>query len=97
MSDTRNSPTVELLKTLTSTDVDVTVYDPLVNESFGAKRAESLEELLKTSSIVVMCVGHKQILEEMKSQDLSDKIFFDPRNMMPELKNKAKKYVGLTV
>jgi UDP-N-acetyl-D-mannosaminuronic acid dehydrogenase len=97
VSDTRHSPTVELLKLLTSTDIDVTVYDPLVSESFGAKKAESIDELLESSTIVVMCVGHQQIIEELASRDLSDKFFFDPRNMMPDLKTKTKKYVGLTV
>ncbi len=97
VSDTRNSPSVELLKTLTSADVDVVVYDPLVRESFGAKMADGLDDLLESSNIVVLCVGHQQILEEMKSRDLSEKIFFDPRNMMPDLRNKVKKYVGLTV
>ncbi|MFX1484444.1 MAG: nucleotide sugar dehydrogenase [Promethearchaeota archaeon] len=103
VSDTRNSPTVDLLTTidlmasLRSTEVNVIVYDPLVRESFGAKRAENMDDFLKSSEIVVMCVGHTQILDELKSKDLSEKVFFDPRNMMPELKSKVKKYVGLSV
>lgn len=97
VSDTRNSPTVELLKTLTSTDIDVVVYDPLVGEAFGAKKAEDLDDLLTSASIVVMCVGHQQIIAELALKDLSNKVFFDPRNMMPELKTKVKKYVGLSV
>jgi UDP-N-acetyl-D-mannosaminuronic acid dehydrogenase len=97
VSDTRNSPTVELLKSLTSSITDVIVYDPLVAESFGAKKAESMDDFLRSSDIVVMCVGHNQILDEMKSRDLSEKVFFDPRNMMPELKSKVLKYIGLSV
>ncbi len=97
VSDTRNSPTVELLKSLTSFDIKVIVYDPLVAESFGAKKVDSIDDFLTSSDIVVMCVGHKQILNELKGKNLSDKVFFDPRNMMPELRSKVKKYVGLSV
>lgn len=97
VSDTRNSPTLELLKILTSTDIDVVVYDPLVRESFGANNAQSLNELLYSSSIVVMCVGHRKILEELRSKNLSDKILIDPRHIVPEFRDRVKKYVGLTV
>jgi hypothetical protein len=44
-----------------------------------------------------MCVGHEQILDELKTKDLSGKVFFDPRHMMPELKSEVKKYIGLSV
>ena len=97
VSDTRNSPTVELLQALTSTDVSVIVYDPLVDESFGAKQANSMEELLKVSDIIVLCVGHDQIVKELAGKDLIEKVFVDPRNLMPKMKGKVKKYVGLSV
>ena len=97
VSDTRNSPSVELLKLLISSLQDVMVYDPLVAESFGAKKADDIDDLLKSSKIIVMCVGHDQILNELKSKDLSEKVFYDPRNIIPELKSKVEKYVGLSV
>jgi UDP-N-acetyl-D-mannosaminuronic acid dehydrogenase len=97
VSDTRNSPTVELLQALTSTDVSVVVYDPLVDESFGAKKAESMDDLLTVSDIIVLCVGHDQIIKELAGQDLTEKVFVDPRSLMPKMKSKVKKYVGLSV
>jgi len=97
VSDTRNSPTVELLQALTSTDVDVVVYDPLVDEGFGAKQAGSMEDLLKISDIVVLCVGHDQIIKELETSDLAEKVFVDPRNLLPKMRSKVKKYVGLSV
>ncbi|TFH01214.1 MAG: hypothetical protein E4H14_18825, partial [Candidatus Thorarchaeota archaeon] len=97
VSDTRNSPTVELLQALTSTDVSVIVYDPLVDEGFGAKQAETMDELLKVSDIIVLCVGHDQIVKELAGQDLTEKVFVDPRNLMPKMKGNVKKYVGLSV
>ncbi|MHA1389620.1 MAG: nucleotide sugar dehydrogenase [Candidatus Thorarchaeota archaeon] len=97
VSDTRNSPTVELLQALMSTDVDVTIYDPLVKETFGAKQAESLKDLLSVSDIIVLCVGHDLIIKEMKTLNLGEKVFVDPRSLMPEMKGKVKKYVGLSV
>jgi len=97
VSDTRNSPTVELLQALTSTDVDVIVYDPLVDEGFGAKQAGSMDELLKISDIIVLCVGHEQIIKDLETSDLAEKIFVDPRNLLPKMRSKVKKYVGLSV
>ncbi len=97
VSDTRNSPTVELLQALTSTDIDVIVYDPLVDEGFGAKQADSMDELLKISDIVVLCVGHNQIIKELEKQNLAEKVFVDPRNLLPKMRGKVKKYVGLSV
>ena len=97
VSDTRNSPTVELLQSLTSTDVDVVVYDPLVNEGYGAKQASSMDELIGDSDIIVLCVGHEQIIMELQESDLSEKVFVDPRNMMPGIRNRVKRYVGLSV
>jgi len=97
VSDTRNSPTVELLQALTSTDVDVIVYDPLVDESFGAKQVDSMEDLLEISDIVVLCVGHDEILKELETRDLAEKVFVDPRNLLPKMRSKVKKYVGLSV
>jgi len=97
VSDTRNSPTVELLQVLTSTDVDVIVYDPLVDESFGAKQVDSMEDLLEISDIVVLCVGHDEILKELETRDLAEKVFVDPRNLLPKMRSKVKKYVGLSV
>jgi len=97
VSDIRSSPTIELLRALTSTDVSVIVYDPLVNESFGAKQADSMVELLNNSDIVVLCVGHDQIIKELEAQNLTEKIFVDPRNLMPQMKSKVKRYVGLSI
>jgi len=97
VSDTRNSPSVELLQALTSTDVSVIVYDPLVDEGFGAKQADTLAGLLGVSDIVVLCVGHNLIVKELEEQDLREKVFVDPRSLMPEMKGKVKKYVGLSV
>jgi len=97
VSDIRNSSSIKLLKLLASEIHDVIVYDPLVAESFVAEKPDSIDDFLKSSKIVVLCVGHNQILDELKSKDLSEKVFFDPRNMLPELKSKVEKYVGLSI
>ena len=96
VSDIRNSSSIKLLKLLTSEIRDVIVYDPLVTASFVVERADNIDDLLESSKIVVLCVGHKQILDELKLKDLSEKVFFDPRNMMLELKSKVEKYIGLS-
>jgi len=97
VSDTRNSPTIELIRALVSTDIDTLVYDPFVNESFGAKSIATIRRLIELADYIVLCVGHDEIIKELQKFNLSNKIFFDPSGLMPNLRNLVKKYIGLSV
>jgi UDP-N-acetyl-D-mannosaminuronic acid dehydrogenase len=96
ISDTRNSPTVDLLDLLLSTDIEVIVYDPLIGKYPGAQLATSIENLIEASSILVLCVGHKSIIDDLARADLERITLFDPRNLVPAMRTKVKKYVGLS-
>jgi UDP-N-acetyl-D-mannosaminuronic acid dehydrogenase len=97
ISDTRNSPSVELLRLFSSVGIKTTVYDPFVDKDFGVHKSNSLDELLEMSEIVVVCVGHDRVLAELGNKDLSDKVLVDPWNLLHGLRGGAKRYVGLTL
>lgn len=97
VSDTRNSPSIELLNELVALGIDVIVYDPLVHDSFGHTKASSVKHLLELSTIIVLAVGHRNILNELDSEDLSNKTLIDPKNIKPNLRSKVRKYVSLSV
>ena len=96
VSDTRNSPSVDLIQLLVSAGLDVIVYDPYVNGEYNCRQANNLKELLDLCEVVVLGVGHAQLIQELNSSDLSGKILVDPSNAVPELKTRVKKYLGLS-
>ena len=96
VSDTRNSPSVELIRILISAGLNVIVYDPFVNRDFGAKRADSLDAVLTACEIIVVGVGHGQVIEELRTKDLSQKVIVDPCNVVPDLREYVKQYIGLS-
>jgi UDP-N-acetyl-D-mannosaminuronic acid dehydrogenase len=96
VSDTRNSPSVELVRLLISAGMDVTAYDPYTEKDFGTKRAESLENLINTCHVIILSVGHDEVVEELHNLDLSEKVLLDPGNSAPELKSRVKRYIGLS-
>ncbi len=96
VSDMRNSPTVALLHLLKMANVDTVVYDPLVETDVESERALSIDEVAKSCDILVLCVNHKIIMDELTGMDLSEKVFVDPGNNMRKLRNKTRHYVGLS-
>ncbi len=62
------------------------VYDPFVNRDFGAKRADSLDTVLTACEVIVVGVGHGQVIEELRTKDLSQKVIVDPCNVVPDLR-----------
>ncbi len=96
VSDMRNSPTIDLLHLLKKANVDTVVYDPLVETDVESERALSIDEVVQNCDILVLCVNHKIIMDELTGVDLSEKVFVDPGNNMRKLRNKARHYVGLS-
>jgi UDP-N-acetyl-D-mannosaminuronic acid dehydrogenase len=60
VDDTRESPARIIVKELIGLGANVTVYDPYTEESFGASRAESLEEAITGSDAVVIVTDHPE-------------------------------------
>ncbi|MGV9169910.1 MAG: nucleotide sugar dehydrogenase [Promethearchaeia archaeon] len=97
VSDTRNSPSVDLLRLLTSAGDKVVVYDPYVDRDFGAQKADSLDDVISQCEIIVLAVPHKVLVEDLQSHNLEGIILVDPWNKVPHLKDKVDRYLGLTI
>ncbi len=97
VSDTRNSPSLDLIKLLWSTGIEVIVYDPLVEQMYGDRKAESLDEVLQSCDVVVLGAPHALLLEELREKDLSNVVFVDPPGAASELRGKVRKYLGLSI
>ena len=66
VDDTRESPAKYIVRELLEKGARVVVYDPYTAESFGAERAESLEDAVRDADVVVIVTDHP----EFKSLDL---------------------------
>jgi len=60
VDDTRESPAKYIVRELLEKDARVVVYDPYTNESFGAERANSLEEAVRDADVVVIVTDHPE-------------------------------------
>ncbi len=58
VSDTRESPARDFIRRLMERGMEVVVYDPFTEESFGAPKAENLEEALEGSVAVAFLADH---------------------------------------
>jgi UDP-N-acetyl-D-mannosaminuronic acid dehydrogenase len=61
--DTRESPAGHIVRELLSGGARVVVYDPYTNESFGAKRAFTLEEATRDADAIVVVTDHPEFKE----------------------------------
>ncbi|MFX0106889.1 MAG: nucleotide sugar dehydrogenase [Candidatus Hodarchaeota archaeon] len=97
VSDTRNSPSLDLIKLLGSTGLETIVYDPLIEHNFGDRQVGSLEDILHSCEILVLGAAHKILIDELTAHDLSEKVFVDPQGDATHLKDKVRLYVGLSI
>jgi len=66
VDDTRESPAKYIVRELLEKGARVVVYDPYTSESFGAERAESLEDAVRDADVVMIVTDHP----EFKALDL---------------------------
>jgi UDP-N-acetyl-D-mannosaminuronic acid dehydrogenase len=97
VSDTRNSPSLELIDLLWSTGIEVAVFDPLVEHEVGDRKVDSIDEILQSCDIVVLGVAHDLLLNDLEDKDLSGIVFVDPSGAAQEFRTRVKKYVGLSI
>ncbi len=80
VDDIRESPTLQLLECMRKHLArGIKVYDPFVHENIVESQYQDFEEFLQAVDLVVIMVGHRQIIENMES--LSDKTVLDTRNV----------------
>jgi len=97
VSDTRNSPSLDLIKLLGSTGMEVIVYDPMIDEKYGDRKAESIDDVLASCDVLVLGAAHQVLKDELRGTDLSNKVFVDPHGTMTDMRTKVLKYIGLSI
>lgn len=71
VGDHRESPVEPIVRGLLSRGVEVVVYDPRTEETFGGKRAESLEEALNGADLVLIGADHPEFKTREFRRELS--------------------------
>ncbi|MFX1332357.1 MAG: nucleotide sugar dehydrogenase [Promethearchaeota archaeon] len=97
VSDTRNSPSLDLINLLWSTGIEVVVYDPLVEQKVGDRKVDSIDEVLQSCDIIVLGAAHDLLLKELEEKDLSGIVLVDPPGVALEFESRVRKYVGLSI
>ena len=71
VDDSRLSPSEPIIHELIRLGTEVTVYDPHCNETFGAKKANTLQEALKDADCIITLTDHTEFknlnLKEIKT------------------------------
>jgi UDP-N-acetyl-D-mannosaminuronic acid dehydrogenase len=67
VDDTRESPAKYIVKELLSKGTKVIVYDPYTSESFGAERAQVIEDAVRDADVILIVTDHP----EFKKLDLN--------------------------
>jgi UDP-N-acetyl-D-mannosaminuronic acid dehydrogenase len=60
--DVRNSPAEIVVRQLLKVGGDVHVYDPFSTETFGAKKANTIDEALSNAQCLIICADHSEFL-----------------------------------
>lgn len=80
VDDVRESPTLQLLECMRKHLArGIKVYDPFVHENIVEGQYQDFDEFLRTVDLVVIMVGHRQIVEDMER--LRGKAILDTRNV----------------
>jgi nucleotide sugar dehydrogenase len=80
VDDVRESPTLQMLECMRKhLSRGIKVYDPFVHENIVENQYQDFDEFLQVVDLVVIMVGHGQIIENMEK--LSNKVILDTRNV----------------
>ena len=63
VDETRNSPAERIVRELMDLGAEVVVYDPCCEESFGAGRAQNVNEAVRGADCIVIATDHKMFGE----------------------------------
>lgn len=81
VDDIRESPTLQMLESMDRhlCGAKIKVYDPFIKKEVVPNQMHNLEEFLDSTDLVVLLVGHNEIIENMSK--LEGKIVLDTRNI----------------
>jgi len=101
VDDSRLSPSKPIIQHLLSLGAKVVAYDPHCQESFGAEKAESLQEAIKNADCIVIATDHtefkKMDLLKLKEYMKENPVIVDGRRIIDpaKAKNVGFKYYGV--
>ena len=100
VDDVRESPAKIIIKELLDRGINVVVWDPYSEETFGAERASSLENAVRNSDAIVVVTDHpefKQINLKDIGKIMRTKIIVDGRRIISPQKSTTLgfKYYGI--
>ncbi len=96
VSDTRMSPSLELISLLRRDGKELRLYDPLVRSNSDLKLSKELGDVVDSCDVIVFAVNHSWMKDALLKHDLSDKIVVDPTGSLQEERDRFRKYIGLT-
>ena len=86
VEETRNSPAEEIVRELMGLGIEVVVYDPYCEESFGAMRARNVNEAVRGADCLVIATDHKMFreleLEKIKALMAENPVLIDGRRVV---------------
>ena len=103
VDETRNSPAERIVRELLSLGVDVMVYDPYCDESFGAERAKDVDEAVRGADCIVIATDHKLFgdldLGKIKALMSENPVLVDGRRIVHpvEAKKQGFTYLGIGI
>ena len=101
VADSRLSPAEPIIRELLRLGIRVTAYDPYCQETFGAERAEGLQNAVKYSDCIIIVTDHKEFkkidLQWLRSEVKERPLIVDARRVIdPSLaRSHGFKYYGL--
>jgi len=101
VADSRLSTAEPIIRELLRLGIRVTAYDPYCQETFGAERAESLQNAVKDSDCIIIVTDHKEFkkidLQWLRSEVKERPLIVDARRVVdPSLvRSHGFKYYGL--
>jgi UDP-N-acetyl-D-mannosaminuronic acid dehydrogenase len=101
VADSRLSPAEPIIRRFLHLGIKVTAYDPYCQESFGAERAENLNEAVRGSDCIIIVTDHAEFkkvdLQLLKSEVKEESIIIDARRVFDPniVKAFGFKYYGL--
>lgn len=99
ISDTRESPGLEIVKIIKTQKINYEVFDPYVQK---LSTVRSLDDLLKKSNVLILATAHSQFKKQLTSLKLKRhgiKIMIDGRNILPgkQIRKSGIYYKGIGV
>ena len=97
VDETRNSPAERIVRELMDLGADIIVYDPYCEESFGARKAKDVDEVVRGADCMVIVTDHKMFreleLEKIRTLMNANSALIDGRRIVDPVEAKKQGFV----